>query len=198
MPTGELHVFPAARATERGLPPVEIRFRSADSLHVTDLPAGPGHEAGAVVFAEEIGPTGRRVGTIEIALFSASLIIDRAGVLHEKARGAAETALARGRLLGEGEVELDGGASGYRIDALLQVDEEGRGRPDCPYASWFALASEDSVTRGAVFAVVRSAVPDWPAASALLASLEIVGGGAPGSRLGRDAARLGLPLVRRP
>lgn len=198
MVSGELHVFPAARATERGLPPVEIRFRSAASLHVTDL-AVERQEGGAVVFAEEIGPTGRRIGTIEIGLFSASLVIDRVGVLHEKARAGAETSLAHARLLGEGEVELDGGASGYRIDALLQLDEEGRARPDCPYASWLALAGDDPVARAGVFAVVRSAVPDWPAASALLASLEIVRSGAPRTRDGRDhAGSLGLPLVRCP
>jgi hypothetical protein len=202
-PPGNLHQFLAASATERGFPPIEFRFRVADGLVVTELAAPTeGGVRSAVISAAERGPSDRLVGTIELGLFGASLIIDRAGVLHEVARQTAELSLAppaRARLLGEGEVELGGGTCGYRIDALLQLDEEGRFRPECPYASWLALAGRDPVVRGGVFAVVRSAGPDWRAAAALLDSLEIAGSGAaqPASEGGGgQAPRLHMPLVR--
>jgi hypothetical protein len=197
----DLHRFPAATAADRGLPPIEFRFRSVDGLVVNELPASGESASAAVITCEERGPVGRLVGTIEIGLFSASLIIDRAGVLQDLATTTAAAALAgpaRGRLLGQGEVELSGGASGYRVDAVLQLDEDGRFRPDCPYASWLALAGPDAVARGGVFAVIRSAGPDWRAAAELLDSLEIGGSGArPTSGGGAASAqRLNLPLVR--
>ena len=150
MPPGDEHVFTAARAGERGLPRIEFRFRSSDGLQVSEVdPATLG--GGAVISCEERGASGRLVGTIEIGLFGASLIIDRSGVLRDLAQAGVESALAataRAQLLGEGEVELAGGASGYRIDALLQLDDEGHVRPELPYASWLALAGGDPVLRG--------------------------------------------------
>jgi hypothetical protein len=198
MPPADLHRFLATSAAERGLPPIEFRFRSVQGLIVSQLPAGEGPSA-AVLQCEERGPSDRLVGTVEIGLFSASLIIDRAGVLQDLASATAAAALAgpaRGKLLSQGEVELGGGASGYRIDAILQLDEEGRFRPDCPYASWLALAGNDPVARGGVFVVIRSAGPDWRAAAELLDSLEIGGVGARSTSGGSATLRLNLPLVR--
>ena len=124
-------------------------------------------------------------------MFSASLIIDRSGPLHDAAHAAAQAALVgptRGRLLREGDVELAGGLSGYRVDLLLQFDVEGRLRPECPYASWLALAGDDVVPGGGLSVLVRSAGPNWQAGSAALESLEI-----PGANGG--ARRPDLPLV---
>ncbi|HTE53433.1 MAG TPA: hypothetical protein VK698_21410 [Kofleriaceae bacterium] len=198
MPSADVHIFSAASATERGLPPIELRFRPGPALVVIELAAGEG--SGAVLAAEERGTNDRLIGRIELGLFSASLIIDRAGVVEEVARAAAEATLAgpgRGRLLGQGEIELAGGASGYRIDALLQLDEEGRFRPGCPYASWLALTGGDAVARGGVFAVVRCAGPSWAAAAELLDSLEIGGAAARQGGGGTGLPGLDMPLVHR-
>ncbi|HYU16871.1 MAG TPA: hypothetical protein VEL05_12385, partial [Candidatus Acidoferrum sp.] len=97
-------------------------------------------------------------------------------------------------------MELAGGASGYRIDVVLQLDQDGLIRPECPYASWLALAGEDAVVPGGVLAVVRSAGPIWRAAIGLLNSLEILGPSRVSSRPSGSSARtslLDLPLVRR-
>lgn len=202
MVPGEAHLFAAARAIELGLPPIGFLFLPAEELVVTDLDR-PAEEGGAVVRAEE-READRLVGSIEVALFGASLIIDRAGVLGDLARAAAHAALVapiRARLLGEGEVELASGTSGHRIDALLQLDDEGRSRPDCPYASWLALASQDAVVPGGVVISVRSAAPIWRAATGMLNSLEIFGSSAVSSRSAGHgsarAARLDLPVIRR-
>jgi hypothetical protein len=196
----DLYVFPAARAAELGLPAIELRFRTVDGLIVGELAEDAGS---ALLRGVERGRGARVVGTIDIELFAASFVIDRAGVLHDAVQAAADAVLAgpaRWRLLGEGEVELAGGTSGHRIDALIQFDRGGRFRPDCPYASWLALAADDAVVRGGVLVTVRSAGPDWSAASALLESLAIVGPPGAGSGAGGSgtpgAGRLGLPLVR--
>jgi hypothetical protein len=150
-----------------------------------------------------MGAGGRVIGTLELHLVAVALVIDRIGVLSERARAAAEkelTGSARWRLLVEGEVELGGGTAGHRIDVLMQSDKEGRFRPHTPYASWMALASRDAVVPASVLAVMHSAAPVWRAASVLLDSLEIVGPSGAGSRPagggGAGGPRMDLPLVR--
>lgn len=187
MVSGDQFVFPAAHALDRGLPGIGFRLRPPAGLAMNELEA----DAHAVARAEERGPEGQLLGWIEIGLFSASLIIDRTGPLREAAHAAAQAALVgptRGRLLREGDVELGGGLSGYRVDLLLQIDEEGRLRPECPYGSWLALAGEDVVAGGGLSVLVRSAGPAWAGGSAALESLEI-----PGSDVG--GKRIDLPLV---
>ena len=194
MATEEVFVFSAARASERGLPPIELRFRRVEGLDVGELPPALEGGSGALLRGEERAPDGRLVGWIEMALFSASLVIDRAGELRDIARAGAQVVLAgpeRGRLLGEVAVELGGGAGGERIDLLLQLDEEGLFRPECPYASCLALAG-DVMLRGGVSVLVRSAGPDWAAATALLESLEIAG---PGGSAPGGTGRLELPFT---
>lgn len=187
MVSGDQFVFPAAHAIERGLPGIGFRLTPPAGLAVSELEA----DAIAVARAEERGPEGQLLGWIEIGLFSASMIIDRAGPLHDAAHAAAQAALVgptRARLLREGDVELAGGLSGYRVDLLLQFDGEGRLRPECPYASWLALAGDDVVAGGGLSVLMRSAGPTWQTGSAVLESLEI-----PGASGG--ARRTDLPLV---
>ncbi|HKE20552.1 MAG TPA: hypothetical protein VKB80_37015 [Kofleriaceae bacterium] len=190
MDRGQPFVFPAARALERGLPGIGFRLQPpAEAMLCAIDPPGAG---GAVLRLEERGAEGHLIGWIEIGLFGAALLIDRAGVLRDAARHAAEAALvgpSRARLLGEGEVEFAGGASGFRVDLLLQLDDEGRLRPECPYGSWIALAGADVVVGGGVSALVRSAGPSWPHATSALDSLEIAGSPDAGG------ARIDLPLV---
>jgi hypothetical protein len=193
MDRGPTFVFPAARALERGLPGIGFRLQPpAEAVLCAIDPPGPSGAGGAVLRVEERGPDSHLIGWIEIGLFGAALLIDRAGVLRDAARHAAEAALvgpARARLLGEGAVEFAGGASGFRVDLLLQLDDEGRLRPECPYGSWIALAGSDVVVGGGVSAIVRSAGPSWPHATSALDSLEIAGSPDAGG------ARLDLPLV---
>jgi hypothetical protein len=187
MVSGDDFVFPAAHAVERGLPGIGFRLKPPAGLAMSELEA----DALAVARAEERGPEGQLLGWIEIGVFSASLIIDRSGPLHDVAHAAAQAALVgptRGRLLREGDVELAGGLTGYRVDLLLQFDAEGRLRPECPYASWLALAGDDVIAGGGLSVLVRSAGPTWQAGRAVLETLEIPG--AEGS-----APRIGLPLV---
>jgi hypothetical protein len=190
MVPGELFVFPAARAIERGLPPIGFQMAPPPDLMVSEI--SPAAASGAVVRAEERGASGQLVGWMEIGPFSASLLIDRAGVLRDTARSAAQAALigpARARLLGEGEVEFAGGTDGCRVDLLLQLDDVGLVRPECPYGSWLALAGGDVMVGGGLSVQVRSAGPTWPGASSVLDSLEIAGSADTGPRLE-------LPLVQ--
>lgn len=197
MSSADLFVLPAATAAERGLPPIQLRFRVGPALTLLELePSGSG---GALVVGEERGTADRLIGRIEIGLFAASLIIDGAGVVEEIARSAAQQALrepVRSRLLGEGSVELGAGAVGFRADHVMLTDEEGRPRPTCPYTSWIALTSGDPLAAGGALVVVRSAGADWAAAAAVIDSLEI--GGVRARQSGAEAGLpgLSLPLVR--
>jgi hypothetical protein len=197
MASPDLYVLPAATAADRGLPPIELRFRVGPALTLLDLE--PAEAGGALVVGEERGTADRLIGRVEIGLFAASLIIDGAGVIEEIARSAAQQALrepVRSRLLGEGAVELGAGAVGFRVDHVMLTDEVGRVRPTCPYMSWLALTSGDPVAAGGALVIVRSAGPDWAAAAALIDSLEIGGGGARPSGAEDGMPGLPLPLVR--
>jgi hypothetical protein len=186
--SSEPFVFSPTRAAERGLPAIGFRVVAPEALALNELAADP---CGAVLRGEERRADGQLVGTVEIGLFPASLLIDRAGALRDAARAWARASLvapARVRLLGEGDIELAGGARGYRIDLLVQLDVRGRLRPPRPYRSWFALTGE-AVLTGGVSVQLCSASPTWPAAARLLDSLAIPDAAPAG-------ARPSLPLVR--
>ena len=110
-------------------------------------------------------------GELEIAVFKAALVIDRDGILEEKARHAIVEAVAAGAdVLEPMPVSLDS-ASGWRIDAEYR---RGNTRPALPYVFVFALASEDLGVDAGVLVTVRSASPEWPAADAIVRSLKIL------------------------
>lgn len=158
-------------------------------------PAGP--DRAVVLRAHQRSDEGRTVGELELGIFSASFIIDRGGVLKELVEATAGLALggpAAGKLLGAGEASFAAGASGYRMDVVLTAGgEAAEARPACPYVTWIALASDDLVLPGGLFATIRSATPSWPAASQLLDSLRISGLAGARAPLGSPLA---LPLVR--
>jgi hypothetical protein len=186
--SSEPFVFTPARAAERGLPAIGFRLRAPEPLVLCEVAADP---CGAVMRGEERRADGQLVGSLEIGLFPASLVMDRAGVLRDAARASARASLvapARTRLLGEGDVEFASGASGYRIDLLIQLDARGRLRPPRPYRSWFALTG-DAVLTGGLSVQLCSASPTWPAAARLLDSLAIPDAASPD-------AQLPVPLVR--
>jgi hypothetical protein len=113
----------------------------------------------------ELRRDGRPVGELEIATFAAALIIDRDGILAEKAC----TEVARVASAGGGpravSVRLPG-ASGFRADAVE--------RAALPYTYVFALAPTDLRVDGGVLITIRCARPDWPAAEHILQSLRVL------------------------
>src|SRR3954447_5460754 len=110
-------------------------------------------------------------GVLEISVFRAALVIDRDGILEEKARHAMVEAVAGGADVLEPMPVTLGSASGWRIDAEYR---RGGARPALPYAYVFALASEDLGVDAGVLVTVRSASAEWPAADAIVQSLKIL------------------------
>jgi hypothetical protein len=98
-------------------------------------------------------------------VFAAALIIDRDGILAEKAREViAREAPVRGGAVAVA-VRLPG-ASGFRADAVQSTR--------LPYVYVFAVAPHDLGIDGGVLITIRSASPDWPAADHMLRSLRIL------------------------
>jgi len=117
---------------------------------------------------------GRTLGELEISLFAAALVIDRDGILAEKACEV----LAREAKVRRGPTAVAvalPGASGYRADAVVSGT--------LPYRYAFAIAPPDLGVDGGVAIVVRCASPDWPAADHMLRSLRIL------TRTGRIATQ---------
>jgi len=133
-------------------------------VELTPVPAGE-----AVVRCCERREDGKPIGELEVSMFKAALIIDRDGILEEKARTVAETcAPADSDVGGTVAISLPG-ASGYRADI-----EPRRNSTDLPYVHVFAMAPHDLGVDGGVVVVVRSAKPEWPAAEQMLGSLRFL------------------------
>jgi len=115
---------------------------------------------GGVTVVERHG--GRTIGEIEIRPFQAALIIDRDGILEEK---ACEVAAAAGAVVVAVPFALPG-ATGYRAEVAL------RGAA-LPYIHILAIA-DDAGVDGGLLVIVRSAGPAWPAADAILHSMRLV------------------------
>lgn len=191
-----IHRHPASESRSRGLPPIGFQLDVPPGVMLEQIdPAGP--ERAVVLRAHQQGDDGRRLGELELGVFSASLIIDRAGVLQELVETTAGLALggpAAGKLLGSGNASFAAGASGYRMDVVVTAPgEQAEARPACPYVTWLALASEDLILPGGLFATIRSATPAWAAGSHMLDSLRISGLAGARTALGSPFA---LPLVR--
>jgi hypothetical protein len=119
---------------------------------------------GPVLKCREALQGGRTLGEIEISVFSAALIIDRDGVLAEKAcEVLGREAMLRGDPIAVA-VRLPG-AAGFRADAVQNTA--------LPYRYVFALAP-DEVVDGGVLITIRCASPDWPAADQILRSLRVL------------------------
>lgn len=129
---------------------------------------------GSTLRCREVLQDGRILGELEIRLFSAALVIDRDGILAEKAcEVLAAEATVRG---GPTAVAVAlPGASGYRADAVVHAA--------LPYRYAFAIAPGDLGVDGGIAVVVRCASPDWPAADHMLRSLRIL------TRTGRIATQ---------
>ena len=130
---------------------------------------------GPTLKCREVLQGGRTRGELEISLFTAALVIDRDGILGEKACDllAGEVTVRHGPTAVA--VALPG-ASGFRADAVINAT--------LPYRYAFAIAPPDLGVDGGVAIVVRCASPDWPAADHMLRSLRIL------TRTGRIATQV--------
>jgi len=161
------------RRPPRGRPSIGFQL---DAPREVELREGP------VLTCRELRQDGRLVGELEVGVFSAALIIDRDGILAEKAREIISREAAEQTQAVAVAVRLPG-ASGFRAGAVV--------RAALPYVHVFALAADDGVD-GGVLVTVRCASPDWTAADHILRSLRIV------TRHGIAAANDdgdGLPLL---
>lgn len=188
-----IHRHPASESRSRGLPPIGFQLDVPPGVMLEQIdPAGP--ERAVVLRAHQEGDDGRRLGELELGVFSASLIIDRAGVLQELVETTAGLGGSGHKLIGAGNASFAAGASGYRMDVVMTAPgEQAEARSACPYVTWLALASEDLVLPGGLFATVRSATPSWEAGSHMLDSLRI--SGLVGARVALGSP-FALPLVR--
>src|SRR5437870_798997 len=141
----------ATASRQRGLPAIGLELTSPHGVELTPVPAGD-----AVVRCCQRSPDGKPVGELEVSMFKAALIIDRDGILEEKARAVAETCATSGDVAGTVAISLPG-ASGYRADV-----EPKRNSSGLPYVHVFAMAPHDLGIDGGIVVVVRSAEPEWP------------------------------------
>jgi hypothetical protein len=129
-----------------------------------DVPREVEMQDGPVLTCREVLQGGRTQGEIEVGVFAAGLVIDRDGVLADKAREEiAREATVRGEPTPVA-VRLPG-ASGFRADAVQSTP--------LPYRYVFAIAPDD-VVDGGVLVTIRCASPDWPAADHMLRSLRVL------------------------
>jgi hypothetical protein len=128
----------------------------------------------------------KTVGELEVELFTAALIIDRDGILAEKADRLTED--SGGRAHPAVAVELPG-VRGFRASAERGRDVE------LPYLYVLAIAGSD-VGNGGVLITIRSAQPTWPAADSILRTLRLLD--RRGAVQPANDGELALPLVGRP
>lgn len=198
MPPEQWYSQAPADSRRRGLPAIGFRVRIPDGVRSipTDLVVA---DRGFLLRCEERASDGRLVGEMELGVFGAGLIVDRDGVLEDLVVAAAERAIdvARaGRIVAIVPVELDGGASGYRAEVELLRATRAAERIACPHVTTMAFAPADLGVCGGVLCTTRAALPEWPAADAMLASLRILTTRASGPA-NDEAARAHLPFVKR-
>ena len=121
-------------------------------------------------------------------MFKAALVIDRDGILEEKAHLAVDA--ERGRVTPPVRVSLPG-ASGYRAE-VVRTRPAGAPRPELPYVYVFAVAPLDFGIDGGVLITVRCATPDWPAADSILRTMKVLGRR---HATANDGEVLALPMV---
>jgi len=123
-----------------------------------------------VVRLREQRPDGAPLGELEVSTFKAQLLIDRDGILEDKARALAEAAAPDAKVDSCNPVTL-GGVSGYRVEAYIRARE----RPALPYIHVLVLAPDDVRFNGGLVITARSARLEWAAGDAIIASLKLLG-----------------------
>jgi hypothetical protein len=147
------------RQEPRGRPAVGFQLEVPGEVEVENEATSP-----PAIVCRERRADGRLVGELEARVFAGAMIIDRDGVLADK---ASEVLGGETQRMGEAAVAVVlPGASGFRAEAVV--------RTELPYIYVFAVAAADTVIDGGVVVTVRSAAPDWPAAEHMLRSLRIL------------------------
>jgi hypothetical protein len=128
--------------------PAELELREGPTLH-----------------CRELRPDGSVRGEIEISLFPGALVIDRDGILAEKALEAMNRLATLRRAVVPAPVALPG-ANGFRAAAVHTAS--------LPYIYSFAIAPSDLGVDGGVLITIRAATPEWAAADHVLRSLRVL------------------------
>lgn len=167
------------RRPPRGWPPLGYQLEVPREMEVRD---------GPVLAGREVRADGRTIGEIEIRVFAAALVIDRDGILADKACEVLSREAAARERPAAVAVELPG-ATGYRADSVQ--------RTELPYRQVFAIAPGDLGINGGVLITIRSASPDWPAAEHMLRTLRFTTRA--GTMTANEGARAApvLPMVAR-
>ena len=178
-----LHRHLPLASRQRALPAIGFEVTTPGELEVTPITEGP-----SVMRCCE-RRNGRTI-ELEISVFGAALIIDRDGILREKAHVVATDAAPGAYLAGTVAISLPG-ASGFRADATFT-----RGAATLPYVYVFAIASHDLGVDGGVLVTLHCATPEWTAAQVMLRSLRILTrhGVAPAANDDAEAPPM-LPIV---
>lgn len=180
----DLKILPVT-ATRRGRPPIGVGVKVPDGLTV-ELP-----EAAAEPLVRCIEErAGKPIGSLEIDLFAANLIVDPERAIAEVARNALVRMCGGGTARGRApvEFEMEGGVHGVRLHADLVRGVDGQ-RPPLPYLTVVALAGAS--VRGGVVVTMRAAADTWDAGDQVVDSIVV---------LDRDAGARGggaMPLARR-
>jgi hypothetical protein len=130
-----------------------------------EAPAGLELREGPALTCREVRPDGRVVGEIEVGLFAAALVIDRDGILADKALEAMNRLATLRRVVVPEPVALPG-ANGFRAAAVHSAA--------LPYLYSFAIAPSDLGVDGGVLITIRAASPEWAAADHVLRSLRVL------------------------
>lgn len=144
------------RKEPRGRPAIgfQLEVPGASGLEVQEQP----------FVCRERRSDGRLVGELEASVFAGALIIDRDGILAEKARAVLCSETGQPDAVSV-PVVLPG-ARGFRAEAVV--------RTALPYVYVFAVAPADLGVDGGVVVAVRSATPDWAAGEHMLRSLRLI------------------------
>lgn len=150
--------FRTYRREPRGRPSIGFTVDVPGEIELRDGPVLCGREV-------RPGDDGKPVGEIELSVFAAALIIDRDGILAEKAREVIAGMARFPRGPSAAAVKLPAGA-GFRAAAVQGTQ--------LPYIHVFALAPHDLGVDGGVLVTIRAASPEWAAADHMLRSLRIL------------------------
>jgi hypothetical protein len=144
------------RRPARGRPAIGFQLETPREVQLRE---------GSTVLCRETRQDGRVVGELEISVFAAALVIDRDGILEEKACAGIAT-LTEGRGDAAAVAVRLPGAAGFRAEAVHGTE--------LPYLHAFAVAPSDLGVDGGLLITVRSAAPDWAAADHMLRSLRLL------------------------
>lgn len=130
-----------------------------------EVPPGIELREGPALQCREARSDGRVAGELEVSVFPAALVIDRDGILAEKAAEAMTHLATLRRAVVPTPISLPG-ANGFRAAAVCSAA--------LPYIYSFAIAPSDPGVDGGVLITIRAAGPNWPAADHVLRSLRVL------------------------